>query len=108
MFCDERGGHLCSWSLRRRFYAALDRAGLGRLREGDRPFVFHDLRHVFGSRAAKAFTISDVQAMMGHTHVSTTMRYVHHRPGADDAARLSAVFAPPSVGQAVDEVAAEA
>ena len=30
--------------------------------------------------------------MLGHAHVTTTMRYIHHRPGADDAARLSAAF----------------
>ncbi len=30
--------------------------------------------------------------MLGHAHVSTTMRYVHHRPGAEDAARLSSAF----------------
>ena len=30
--------------------------------------------------------------MLGHAHVTTTMRYVHHRPGADDAARLSRAF----------------
>jgi hypothetical protein len=40
----------------------------------------------------KAFQISDVQAMMGHADVNTTSRYVHHRPGANDAARLSAAF----------------
>jgi len=30
--------------------------------------------------------------MLGHAHITTTMRYVHHRPGADDAARLSSAF----------------
>jgi len=52
----------------------------------------HDLRHCFGSVAVRAFPLSDVQAMLGHAHVTTTMRYVHHRPGADDAARLSSAF----------------
>ncbi len=62
---------------------------------------FHDLRHVFGSTAVKAFPLSDVQAMLGHAHVTTTMRYVHHRPGADDAARLAAAFAGGSVSPVV-------
>jgi Phage integrase family len=53
---------------------------------------FHDLRHVFGSTAVKAFPLSDVQAMLAHAHITTTMRYVHHRPGRDDAARLAAAF----------------
>lgn len=92
VFCSEVGGHLDGWALRRRFYRALDDAGLGHLREGERPFVFHDLRHCFGSTAAKVFELADVQAMLGHAHVTTTMRYVHHRPGAEDAARLSAAF----------------
>ena len=46
----------------------------------------------FGSTAVKAFELSGVQAMMGHAHITTTMRYVHHRPGADDAAKLSEAF----------------
>jgi integrase len=71
--------------LRRRYYRALKAAGLPRVR-------FHDLRHAFGSTAVKAFPLSDVQAMLGHAHVTTTMRYVHHRPGKDDAAKLAAGF----------------
>jgi integrase len=72
--------------IRRRYRRALKAAGLPAVR-------FHDLRHAFGSTAVKAFPLSDVQAMLGHAHVATTMRYVHHRPGADDAARLAAAFA---------------
>jgi integrase len=72
--------------LRRRYRRALEAAELPAIR-------FHDLRHVFGSTAVKAFALSDVQAMLGHAHVTTTMRYVHHRPGRDDAARLAAAFA---------------
>ena len=63
--------------LRRRYFKALERAGLPAVR-------FHDLRHAFGSTAVKAFPLSDVQAMLGHANVSTTQRYVHHRPGKDD------------------------
>jgi integrase len=76
--------------LRRRYYRALEDAGLPRVR-------FHDLRHAFGSTAVKAFPLSDVQAMLGHAHITTTMRYVHHRPGKDDAQRLAAAFGGDSV-----------
>jgi integrase len=45
VFPNELGEHhLCSWRLRRRYYKALQRAGLRRVR-------FHDLRHAFGSAA---------------------------------------------------------
>jgi integrase len=85
VFCEPTGARLNSWTLRRRYYAALERAGLPRIR-------FHDLRHVFGSTAVKVFPLSDVQAMLRHAHITTTMRYIHHRPGADDAAKLSRAF----------------
>lgn len=71
--------------IRRRYFRALKAAELPAVR-------FHDLRHMFGSTAVKAFPLSDVQAMLGHAHITTTMRYVHHRPGADDARRLAAAF----------------
>jgi integrase len=76
--------------LRRRYQRALRAAGVPEVR-------FHDLRHMFGTVAVKAFPISDVQAMFGHAHVTTTMRYVHHRPGAEDARRLAAAFEGDSV-----------
>jgi integrase len=94
VFCSALGAHLNDHLLRRRYYAALKRAGLRALR-------FHDLRHCFGSVAVRTFPLSDVQAMLGHAHVTTTMRYVHHRPGADDAAKLSAAFAGDPVPRAV-------
>lgn len=94
VFCNNVGEHLDAWALRRRYEAALERAGLRRVR-------FHDLRHCFGSVAVRAFPPSDVQAMLGHAHVTTTIRYVHHRPGADDAAKLSSAFRGESVPRAV-------
>ena len=80
--------------IRRRYRCALKAAGLP-------PVRFHDLRHVFGSTAVKAFPLSDVQAMLGHAHVTTTMRYVHHRPGKDDAQRLAQAFEGDAVPPAV-------
>lgn len=83
--------------MRRSLYAAMEEAGFGYLRQeraGRRPFVWHDLRHCFGTLAAQAFPLRDVQAYMGHQHISTTEIYLHHVPQADAAAKLNAVLAP--------------
>jgi integrase len=85
VFCSRVGDHLSNGMLRRRFYEALKAVGAPRVR-------LHDLRHGFGTLAVQAFPITDVQGYLGHAHISTTMRYVHHTPGADDAARLEAVL----------------
>jgi integrase len=71
-----------AWRLRRRFHAALERAGLRRLRP-------HDLRHTFGTLAVQAFPLSDVRAYIGHADIQTTMVYVHQVPQHDAAERLS-------------------
>jgi integrase len=85
VFCSPLGHHLSHGMLRRRFYDALKAVGAPHVR-------LHDLRHGFGTLAVQAFPITDVQGYLGHAHISTTMRYVHHTPGADDAARLQAVL----------------
>ena len=85
------GGYLDGSALRKRFYAALARAGLGEMREAPDPITFHDLRHTFGTLAVQAFPLSDVKAYMGHADIQTTMIYVHHVPQHDAAARLSAI-----------------
>ncbi len=81
MFVNTIGGHLDGDRLRRRYTAALEGAGLPRLR-------LHDLRHVFGTLAVQAFPLSDVKAYMGHADIATTMIYVHHVPQHDAADRL--------------------
>ncbi len=84
VFCSEVGQHLDHFTLRKRYYATLERAGLRRVR-------FHDLRHAFGTAA-----ITDpyaVQSYMGHQHYSTTQRYLHHKPRREDAAALQEAFA---------------
>lgn len=83
--------------LRRSLYKAMHTAGYGHLREkraGRRPFSWHDLRHCFGTLAAQAFPLRDVQAYMGHEHISTTEIYLHHVPQADAAQKLNAVLSP--------------
>lgn len=91
VFCSVVGGHLDGSALRKRFYAALERAGLGELRTKPDQITFHDLRHTFGTLAVQAFPLSDVRAYMGHADIQTTMIYVHHVPRHDAAARLSAI-----------------
>jgi len=100
VFHNEVGRFFDDGRLRTRFYTALRNAGLGHLREKDDRFVFHDLRHTFGTLAVRGFPLSDVKAFMGHESIETTMIYVHHVPQTDAAARLSALLsaeaAPPA------------
>lgn len=86
VFCSDVGDYIDESALRRRYYTALERAGLKRLR-------FHDLRHTFGTLAVQAFPLSDVKGYMGHADISTTMVYVHHVPQHDAAERLGRVVA---------------
>src|SRR3954454_100495 len=87
VFAGALGKYLDASALRDRYKAALDRAGLRRLR-------FHDLRHTFGTLAVRKAEIPAVQAWMGHAHVGTTMRYIHHRDRGDEAKLLAEAFAP--------------
>jgi integrase len=89
VFCSLTGRHRDDFMIRRAFYRALDRAGLGHLREGAHPFRFHDLRHTFGTLAVQAWPLHDVQGYMGHQHIATTMLYVHHQPRLSAAAELT-------------------
>ena len=74
-------------ALSARYCKARDAAGLRRLR-------FHDLRHTFGSLAVDGgASLVQVQAWMGHADVKTTMRYLHTKSRAEDAALLGAAFA---------------
>lgn len=85
VFCSEVGNHLDHFELRKRFYAALEAAGLRRIR-------FHDLRHAFGTAAITKLDPYAVQSYMGHQHYSTTQRYLHHKPRREDAAALAEAF----------------
>ena len=79
------GEPICGTGVYRRFVSAAERAGLPRLR-------LHDLRHTFGTQAIRVFKIHEVQAMMGHRHLTTTERYLHYSPDPDAAAKLSALW----------------
>ena len=85
VFCGRDGRHLDGSALRRRFVRARDAAGL-------RPLRFHDLRHTFGTLAARQFGVRAVQELMGHAQLATTAKYMHYLPAADEAERLSRAF----------------
>jgi integrase len=41
-------------------------------------FIFHDLRHTFGTRLADAgVDVVKIKELMGHASIVTTMRYIH-------------------------------
>src|SRR5262249_46609411 len=81
VFCGPSGTVLDESALRRRYENARDAAGL-------RPLRFHDLRHTFGSLlAADGMDLVSVQALMGHSQLSTTERYLHARPASELAKR---------------------
>jgi integrase len=85
VFPGRAGEHLDGSALRRRYKAALRRAGL-------RPLRFHDLRHTFGTRAITKASILQVKEWMGHADVQTTMQYLHYAPRPQDAALLAEAF----------------
>jgi integrase len=100
VFPGEVGGYLDGSALRRRYKAALKRAGLRALR-------FHDLRHTFGTRMIAKADIRRVQEWMGHADIQTTMRYLHYAPREDDARLVAEAFeveSPGAVGSLAWEV----
>jgi integrase len=85
VFPGELGDFLDGSALRRRYTAALKRAGLRQLR-------FHDLRHTFGTRMIAKADIRRVQEWMGHADIQTTMRYLHYAPRDEDARLVAEAF----------------
>jgi integrase len=85
VFAGLTGGYLDGSALSRRYKAALQRAGLRRLR-------FHDLRHTFGTRMIAKADIRRVQEWMGHADIQTTMRYLHYVPRDEDAELVAEAF----------------
>jgi integrase len=85
VFVGQSGSYLDGRALRRRYDAALKRAGLRKLR-------FHDLRHTFGTRMIGKADIRRVQEWMGHADIQTTMKYLHYAPREGDAALVAEAF----------------
>ncbi len=64
-------------TLKHRLRSALERAGL-------EPRRWHDLRHSYGTTLAEAgIPLAKVQKLLGHSTITTTMRYVHVGTDAD-------------------------
>jgi site-specific recombinase XerD len=63
---------ICATLAQRMYYAARDAASLGR------PGGIHTLRHCFATHLLESgVDLHTIQRLMGHGHVSTTMRYFH-------------------------------
>jgi integrase len=87
VFASRLGRRLDPSALRRRFERARDAAGL-------EPLRFHDLRHTYGSLlVAGGIDLPSVKAAMGHSHITTTERYLHARPAGALADRFTQAFA---------------
>lgn len=91
VFVQAAGQRLDDGAMRDALYGAMKAAGVSRDRGTGKLFVWHDLRHTFGTLAVQAWPLSDVRAFMGHADISTTMLYVHHTPQHDAADRLSRI-----------------
>jgi integrase len=79
VFVNRYGRRIDGSALRRRFQRARDAAGL-------EPLRFHDLRHTYGSLlVAGGVDLVSVKAVMGHSRITTTERYLHARPADEQA-----------------------
>lgn len=63
---------------------------------GIEDFTFHDLRHTFGTRlAASGADVVKIKELMGHSSITTTMRYMHASDSGEHEAiaRMAATHA---------------
>lgn len=83
VFASRLGRRIDPSALRRRYERARDAAGL-------EPLRLHDLRHTYGSLlVAGGIDLPSVKAAMGHSHITTTERYLHARPAGEPAERFT-------------------
>ncbi len=102
VFCNVLGRKLDGSAVRKRFKRARDAANL-------RPLRFHDLRHTYGSLlAAAGIDLVSIQAVMGHSALTTTSRYLHARPASQQAKAFTRAFEPASPAEEQPEVASPA
>jgi integrase len=88
VFCNDVGAALGYDSTTRRFKVARDAACLTSPRANERELTFHDLRHTYGTLAARFYgDLREVQEYMGHSSVVVTEIYAHFIPRHDAAAK---------------------
>ena len=95
VFAHPQTGHpLDASKIRKRFAAALDRAGLRQVR-------FHDLRHTFGTHCASSgVPLRTLQEWMGHKDAKTTEIYADYAPSPHESELVERAFRRPVVEQA--------
>jgi len=86
------------WTIQR-FKVARNAAKLQSPRPNPRTLTFHDLRHTYGTLAARLYgNLHMVQEYMGHESITTTELYAHFTPRTDAAsvgtAGLAALLSP--------------
>jgi integrase len=98
VFCHPHSGNPYDASrIRTRFYEALGRASVRRIK-------FHDLRHTFATRMAGAGApLRAIQEWLGHADIQTTMIYADYSPDPSNGriwARRAFTAGEPSTGHA--------
>jgi integrase len=88
VFCNRRGGRLDTSSIRRRYKAAREDAGL-------REVKLHGLRHAAGSIVAQGAGLLVARDVLGHAHVSTTNRYLQGKTDSRAIAVMNAAYGVP-------------
>jgi integrase len=83
VFVNWLGQRIDDSALRKRYRRAQKASGL-------RPLRFHDLRHTYGSLlAAGGVDVVAIQSAMGHSHITTTSRYLHARQASEQVERFA-------------------
>lgn len=93
VFCTPHGSKLDEGELRDGLYEAMKQAGIDRDRGTGKLFVWHDLRHSYGTLAVQIYDPMEVKHYMGHAQFATTEIYLHHRPKPDAAGKLDRLVA---------------
>jgi integrase len=105
VFCHPHTGHPYDASkMRKRFYEAMQAAGLGHRCGHEGGITFHSLRHTFGTRmAAGGAPMRALQEWMGHRNLTTTEIYADYAPDpAYGAAFAEKAFTPPPADESED------